>query len=97
MENKEIIENKENEEIVPFVIPNIYKYSSRTNEFIGSEVAEKDPAESIKQRKFIPLVPAYSTLLKPPEVEENKIQVYSKEIIEHKEITPETGEETITY
>ena len=108
MENDEIIEgvnaisSLDNEagtlvESEPFVIPNIYKYSGETKEYIGFEQAEKNPAESIKQGKFVPLVPANATLLEPPECEENQIQVYSRTIEEQTEIDSETGEERTIY
>ena len=99
MENEEILINEDIEPIPePFVIPLIYNYKADTKEFTGLvELADKDSAKSSQVGHFVPMVHANATLLEPPEVEENKIQVYSKEIIEHKEITPETGEETITY
>lgn len=99
MENEELIINEDIEPIPePFVIPNIYNYDANTKEFNGVvEQADKDNAKSAKVGHFVPMVHADATLLEPPEVEENQIQVYSKEIIEHKEIDPETEEEKVTY
>lgn len=106
MENEEIIELNDDieptpPEPVPEVIPNIYVYSIETKEFLGSQIAEKNPAESIIQNKFIPLVPANATLLEPPGVNENEIQVYSKTIETRQEpyevIDPETGESHTEY
>lgn len=101
MENEEIIELNDDIEPTPEVIPNIYIYSIDTKEFLGSQIAEKNPAESIIQNKFIPLVPANATLLEPPGVNENEIQVYSKTVETHEEpyevVDPETGESHIEY
>lgn len=102
MEDKELIEEIEpTYEPEPFVIPYIYKYSDKTKEYIGLAEADKDPAESRIKGHFIPLVPAYATLLEPPTVEENQIQIYSKTIETHEEpyevINPETGESHTEY
>ena len=93
-----------NEEIEPqeeFIIPNIYRYSPQTMEYTGFSQCEKDPEESKVQGRFIPLVPANSTLLEVPEYEENEIPVYSRTIETHQEpyevIDPETGETHIEY
>lgn len=105
MENEELIINEGvNENIEPtpepepFVIPDIYNYKPDTKEFTGIvEKADKDSAKSAQVGYFVPLVHANATLLEPPTVEENQIQIYSKEVIEHKEVDEETGEEIITY
>lgn len=99
MENEEIILNEDIEPTPePFVIPLVYNYKADTKEFTGIvEQADKDNAKSAQVGHFVPMVHANATLLEPPEVEENQIQVYSKEVIEHKETDPETGEEIITY
>lgn len=105
MENEEILINDteptEEPTPEPFVIPYVYNYSAETKEYIGQQQADKDPAESLAKGKFIPLVPANATLLQPPAVEENQIQIYSKTIEPHQEpyevIDPETGESHTEY
>lgn len=105
MENEEILINDteptEEPTPEPFVIPYVYNYSAETKEYIGQQRADKDPAESLAKGKFIPLVPANATLLEPPTVEENQIQIYSKTIETHQEpyevIDPETGESHTEY
>jgi len=105
MENEEILINDteptEAPTPEPFEIPYVYNYSTETKEYIGKQQADKNPAESIAKGKFIPLVPANATLLEPPTVEENQIQVYSKEIETHEEpyevIDEETGESHTEY
>lgn len=84
MENEEIIEIQDDTEPIPepFVIPNIYMYSESTKEYTGLKQADRNPAESILRKKFIPLVPANATLLEVPEYGENEIPVYSITIIE---------------
>lgn len=105
MENEELIFN---EDIEPtpgpelFVIPNIYNYNSNTKEFTGVvEQADKDNAKSAQVGHFVPMVHANATLLEPPGVNENEIQVYSKAVETHEEpyevIDPETGESHTEY
>lgn len=55
---------------------NIYNFHSITKEYLTTSVAEADPAETKKQGKFIPLVPANATLIKPPTVEANQVAVF---------------------
>ena len=43
----------------------IYNYDKNTKEYTFSQVAEKDPEETRRQGQFVPLVPAYATLLEP--------------------------------
>ena len=103
MENEEILINEDIEPTPePFVIPLIYNYKADTKEFTGVvEQADKDSAKSEKVGHFVPMVHANATLLEPPTVEENQIQVYSKIIETHEEpyevIDPETGESHIEY
>lgn len=105
MENEELTLNEDIEptpELEPFVIPLIYNYKADTKEFTGVvEQADKDNAKSAKVGHFVPMVHANATLLEPPEVEENQIQVYSKIIETHEEpyevIDPETGEAHTEY
>lgn len=105
MENEEIILNEDIEptpEPEPFVIPNIYNYKADTKEFTGLvEQADKDSAKSAQVGHFVPMVHANATLLEPPGVEANQIQVYSKTVETHKEpyevIDPDTGESHTEY
>lgn len=105
MENEELILNEDIEptpEPEPFVMPLIYNYKADTKEFTGVvEQADKDNAKSAKVGHFVPMVHANATLLEPPTVEENQIQVYSKTIETHEEpyevIDPETGEKHTEY
>lgn len=105
MENEELILNEDIEptpEPEPFVIPLIYNYKADTKEFTGViEQADKDNAKSAQVGHFVPMVHANATLLEPPMVEENQIQVYSKTVETHEEpyevIDPETGEKHTEY
>ena len=105
MENEELILNEDIEptpEPEPFVIPLIYNYDPNTKEFTGVvEQADKDNAKSAQVGHFVPMVHADATLLEPPTVEENQIQVYSKTVKTHQEpyevIDPETGESHTEY
>lgn len=45
----------------------VYLYDEITKEYIGSQQADSDPAESEAQSKFIPLVPANATLIECPQ------------------------------
>lgn len=79
IENTEINEIKPIEPIEPPKPVYIYNYGNKEKEYLFKEVAYKDYEESKKQNKFIALVPAYSTLLEPPEYGKNEIPVYSSE------------------
>jgi len=103
MENEELMINEDIEPTPePFVIPLIYNYAADTKEFTGVvEQSDKDSAKSAQVGHFVPMVHANATLLEPPTVEENQIQVYSKTIETHEEpyevIDPETGEKHTEY
>lgn len=53
----------------------IYHYDEFTKEYLYKSEAEADPAETELQGKFIPLIPAYATLLEPPIFQENEVPV----------------------
>lgn len=93
----EILQNEE----IEFVTPNIYKYSEITKEYLFSMQADIDPEESRIKGYFVPLVPAHSTLLEPPETEIHQVAVYSREtvteLIPYEVIDPETGETHTEY
>lgn len=44
----------------------VYHYSRFTKEYVSQSEADSDPAETEKQGHFVPLVPAYATLLEVP-------------------------------
>lgn len=79
IENTEIKEVEHIEQIEPPKPVYIYNYGIKEKEYLFKEVAHKDYEESKKQNKFVALVPAYATLLKPPEYGKNEIPVYSSE------------------
>ncbi len=54
----------------------LYNFDPETKEYTGFSEAEADPEETLLQGKFIPLVPAHSTLIVPPECGENEIPVF---------------------
>ena len=103
MENEELILNEDIEPTPePFVIPLIYNYDPNTKELTGVvEQADKDNAKSAQVGHFVPMVHADATLVEPPTVEENQIQVYTKTVETHEEpyevIDPETGEKHTEY
>lgn len=76
----------------------IYVYDDITREYLYKDTVEKDPEESRKQGKFVPLVPAYATLLEPLDAKEGYAVVFNSnwEYIEdnrgEKVINPETEE-----
>lgn len=54
----------------------IYSYAGDTKEFIGVETAEADREASLRLGKFVPLIPANATLIKPPTAEVGKTAVF---------------------
>lgn len=81
---------------------NIYHFKVDTGEYLSTSIAEADPEETRVQGKFVPLVPAYSTLKPIPEYVENEIPVYSsyteqKTIIEKIPIYDDETGEIISY
>ncbi len=58
---------------------NIYHYDKDTKEFTFSMTADKDPEESRCRGELVPLVPAYATTIKPPELKENEAAVFDIE------------------
>ena len=56
---------------------NLYHYDKYTKEYLLMSVAEADPAETKKQGKFVPLVPANATLIVPPSLEINQVAVFT--------------------
>lgn len=55
----------------------IYNYDRTTHEYLSFQTAEANPEETIRQGKFVPLMPANSTALEPPAYNpQNKIPVF---------------------
>ena len=54
----------------------IYRYNEETKIYVGEFDANKDPLESIKQKKDVWLLPANSTFQKPKE-EQGKVSVWN--------------------
>ena len=55
----------------------IYNYKEDTKEYLNSIEAYEDPEASRRQGKFIPMMPANSTLLAPPDYDpQNQIPVF---------------------
>ena len=55
----------------------IYFYDKDTKEYLGSAPADKDPVASERTGDFVPLIPAYAVLIKPPAILDNQIQVFN--------------------
>lgn len=55
----------------------IYFYDKDTKEYLDFAQADKDPAASKRTGNFVPLIPAYATLIKPPVILNNQIQVFN--------------------
>lgn len=83
----------------------IYHYTDDTKEFLGVETAEADREATKRLGKFVPLIPANATLLKPPAVGVGKKAVFENDdwVIKNDyrgklAINPETDEiEEIEY
>lgn len=80
----------------------IYNYDKDTKEYTFSSEAEKNPEESYKSGEFIPLVPAFATLVKPLRnkkgfaiVFQNDVWEYAEDHRGEKVINPSTEEVTI--
>lgn len=54
----------------------IYQYNKLTGEFLHKREANLDPLETEKQRKNIYLMPASTTIKKPPLVGENQVGIF---------------------
>ncbi len=54
----------------------IYNYSKTTKEYLYSQEAEANPAETKLKGEFVPLVPANATLIEPPVYGANEIPVF---------------------
>ncbi len=55
----------------------IYHFDKKTKEFTFAVLAEADPEETKLKGELVPLVPAYATIIAPPEVKENEAAVFN--------------------
>ena len=55
---------------------NLYNFDPNTKEYLMTTIASADPMETKIKGKFVPLVPAYATLIAPPPFEDNQIAVF---------------------
>ncbi|OLA94794.1 MAG: hypothetical protein BHW64_01935 [Candidatus Melainabacteria bacterium LEY3_CP_29_8] len=55
---------------------NIYYYDNKTKEYLYKSIADADPMATKLNGKFIPLIPAYSTLLAPPVTTTNQVACF---------------------
>lgn len=56
---------------------NIYNYDEKTKEYLSTTLASADPMETKIKGEFVPLVPAYATLLEPPTTGENEVAIFN--------------------
>ena len=56
---------------------NLYNYDKNTKEYLSTTIASADPMETKIKGEFVPLVPAYATLLKPPTTGENEVAIFN--------------------
>ena len=60
----------------------VYFYDKDTKEYLGFAPADKVPVASQRTGNFVPLVPAYATIIKPPVILDNQIQVFNNDLNE---------------
>ena len=63
---------------------NLYNYDKNTKEYLSTTLASADPMETKIRGEFIPLVPAYATLLEPPTTGENEVAIFNGKVWEIK-------------
>lgn len=63
---------------------NLYNYDKNTKEYLSTTIASADPMETKIKGEFVPLVPAYATLLEPPTTGENEVAIFNGEAWEIK-------------
>lgn len=56
---------------------NLYNFDPNTKEYLMTTIASADPMETKIKGEFIPLVPAYATLVEPPKTGENEAAVFN--------------------
>lgn len=63
---------------------NLYNYDKNTKEYLSTTLASADPMETKIKGEFVPLVPAYATLLKPPKTDKNEVAIFNGKVWEIK-------------
>lgn len=63
---------------------NLYNYDKNTKEYLSTTLASADPMETKIRGEFVPLVPAYATLLEPPTTGENEVAIFNGKVWEIK-------------
>lgn len=63
---------------------NLYNYDKNTKEYLSTTIASADPMETKIKGEFVPLVPAYATLLEPPTTDKNEVAIFNGEAWEIK-------------
>ena len=63
---------------------NLYNYDKNTKEYLSTTIASADPMETKIKGEFVPLVPAYATLLEPPTTGENEVAIFNGKVWEIK-------------
>lgn len=58
---------------------NLYNFDPNTKEYLMTTIASADPMETKIKGEFIPLVPAYATLVEPPETGEGEVAIFNGE------------------
>ena len=56
---------------------NLYNFDPNTKEYLMTTIASADPMETKIKGEFVPLVPAYATLVEPPNTDENEAAVFN--------------------
>lgn len=58
---------------------NLYNFDPNTKEYLMTTIASADPMETKIKGEFIPLVPAYATLVEPPNTGEGEVAIFNGE------------------
>ena len=56
---------------------NLYNYDKNTKEYLSTTLASADPLETKIRGEFVPLVPAYATLMEPPKTDKNEVAIFN--------------------
>lgn len=56
---------------------NLYNYDKNTKEYLSTTLASADPMETKIRGEFVPLVPAYATVIEPPKTGENEVAIFN--------------------
>ena len=63
---------------------NLYNYDKNTKEYLSTTIASADPMETKIRGEFVPLVPAYATVIEPPKTGENEVAIFNGKVWEIK-------------